>query len=485
MKKLLCSALAAVMLSAVALTAFSCADDVVSAENETTEPVTEDLYGDNLPEKNLEGADFTIFAAAEDWIDEYYIETTSGDVVEDAVYARNRSVEDRFGVKLQYVVKNGYGAGMSDVSAALTGSVMGGSGEYDLVVINSAYISGRILENIFVDLKKLDYLDFSQPWWISGVNDEVTIDGKLYIGAGKYSLSSVKRSWALFFNKNLAEAYSLGNLYDEVAANTWVYDRWLEYAAQVSEDLDGNGKFNANDRYGIVGTSIEPFWATQFSLGRRLTVIGSDGLPELTGATEQVCDIFDKLQSLRYDSSLYYGTTSYDVDDGLIPMLVADQSLFSVYTLHITSYAGMREVDNYGILPLPKYNEQQESFYSQCNVDFCCVLKVTPNDFTNVGLITEALNAENYRSVIPKYYEIALTRKYTRDDESAAMLDIICAGSTLDFGTVFYSQVGTDLFIISNLFTKSGRSFATYWAEHGPAAEAALQEVIDTLKSFD
>ncbi|MHB1153378.1 MAG: hypothetical protein ACYCWE_05975 [Eubacteriales bacterium] len=478
----------AIVLLLTAVLLGSCAAESLDS-TETSEMFaaeTEDLYSDRLPAADLGGGTITILAAAEDWINEYYVESTTGDIVEDAVYARNRNVEERFNVKLDYVVKNGYGAGMSDISSALSGSVMGGTGEYDITVINGAYVAGRMLENVFTDLNTMPYLDFSQPWWIENINKQMTVGGKLYVGAGRYSLSSVKRSWALYFSKNLTEAYNLGNLYDEVYGDTWTYDRWMEYAAAVSADLDGDGRMNKNDRYGIVGTDIEPFWSLQISLGRIITFINDQGQPELPGADEFTCEIFEKLQALRYDNTRYFGTASYQVNEGLIAMLANDQSLFSVYTLNITSFAEMREIENYGILPIPKLNESQKSYYTQCFVDFCSIPKVTGAGSEDIAIVLEALNAENYRSVIPQYYEIALTRKFIRDDESAEMLDIICAGAKLDFGAVFFSTISMNNFMIGQLFKTNGSAtYMTFWEANRESMTSALNNITETLASFE
>lgn len=484
MKRLLITLTAFLLLTSV----FACSSQSPGAEitEAAATAETQDPLGDGLPDTDLAGETITILAAAEQWIDEYTVEATSGDIVEDAVYKRNRDVEERFNVTLEYIVKNGYTAGMPDVSAALSGSVMGGTGEFDIVIINGAYVAGRILENVFSDLNTMLWLDFSKPWWIENIHRQMTVGGKLYVCAGRYSLSSVKRSWALYFSKDLVDSYNLGNLYDEVYGNTWTYDRWMDYAVAVSTDLDGDGKMNKNDRYGIVGTDVEPFWSMQISFGRVITFINDEGQPELPGADELTCEIFEKLQQLRFDTTRYFGTSSYDVNEGLIDMLAGGQSLFTVYTLNIASFAEMREIENYGILPVPKFKEDQKDYYTQCFVDFCSIPKVTGADAEDISLVLEALNAENYRSVIPQYYEIALTRKFTRDDESAEMLDIICAGAKLDLGAVFFSTISTNNFMIGQLFKANGSStYMTFWESNKEAMTAALNGIIETLASFE
>ena len=49
------------------------------------------------------------------------------------------------------------------------------------------------------------------------------------------------------------------------------------------------------------------------------------------------------------------------------------------------------------------------------------------------GAVLEALGSETYRSVTPAWYETALKVKYSRDDISAQIIDIIHDSMTTDF----------------------------------------------------
>ena len=489
---------AAMILAALTLQLCACgesggapaAQDTPSVETEAAqaditapEETTEAIPADNLPDADLGGAEFSILAAAEQWAEEYFVGEMTGDVVDDAVYKRNSAVEERFNVKLVYTIKNGYSAGTADISKLCTGSVMSGSGDFDLVITNSAYTGGRILENVFIDMKSMKYQDFSAPWWIKFANDNLTVGGRLYAAAGRYSLSSVKRSWAVYFNKNVQSSFSLPNFYDEVRSGKWTYDSTVGYGKQVSSDLDGNGTMDKEDRFGIIGTVTEPFWAWQIGMGRQISYYDDAGVPQLTGDDQRTCDIYEKLRAVNMDTDLYFGG---DVDPftDFVPMLAADKALFGFYTLNITANPAMRDIEQYGILPLPKLDETQENYYTHCFTDVFSVLKVVKNDFDTASLILEALNAENNRSVIPQFYEIALLRKYTRDDDSAEMLDIICAGSKIDICFVFYSSIDSDYFMPANIF-KRHETFTTFWAKQGEKDIKKLQKILDTIASFE
>ena len=492
LKRLLSAALAAAILAAL----FACGGESqpsvpsgtdsaagTDAPSADTEAEEEDPMA-GLQSADLGGAEFSILAAAEQWADEYYVEEMSGDVVDDAVFKRNSDIEQLFNAKLVYTVKNGYSAGTADISKLCSASVMSGSGDFDLLITNSAYTGGRILENVFIDLNTMKHQDFSAPWWIKFANDNLTVGGRLYAAAGRYSLSSVKRSWAVYFNKNLQSALSLPDFYEDARSGKWTYDAIVGYGRQASADINGDGTMGADDRFGIIGTSTEPFWAWQIGLGRQISYYDESGLPRLTGDDQRTCDIYEKLRAVSMDKELYFGTTEIEPFAEFVPMIAADRALFGFYTLNITANPAMRDIEQYGILPLPKYDEAQENYYTHCFTDVFSVLKVTKNSFDDISLVLEALNAVNFRSVIPQFYEIALLRKYTRDDDSAEMLDIICGGSRIDICFVFYSDIDADYFMPANLF-KNHETFTTFWAKKGDKDQAKLQKIIDTISAFE
>ena len=51
--------------------------------------------------------------------------------------------------------------------------------------------------------------------------------------------------------------------------------------------------------------------------------------------------------------------------------------------------------------------------------------------------MVEALAAESMYTLTPAYYDIALERKYMRDEESREMLDIILSSRIVDLDIIF------------------------------------------------
>ena len=81
------------------------------------------------------------------------------------------------------------------------------------------------------------------------------------------------------------------------------------------------------------------------------------------------------------------------------------------------------------------------------------------------AIITEALCAESYKKVVPAYYETALKTKYTRDDESIAMIDMIVNSRVFDLGYVYDAWNGAS-FIFQTLISANKPIFESYWASN-------------------
>jgi hypothetical protein len=94
--------------------------------------------------------------------------------------------------------------------------------------------------------------------------------------------------------------------------------------------------------------------------------------------------------------------------------------------------------DDYGILPLPKYDENQESYKSY--LGFTIPILYLPNnaaDAERTGTIMEALCTASYDNVTPKMYEIVTKLKNARDEDSSEMIEIIIRNKFIDTAHFF------------------------------------------------
>ncbi len=488
-RRILCCLTALLAVSAAML---ACGDDVGQPEAqstqgaETTVAATEDnSLKSNLPEVDYNGETITVLTAAEQWSRYYTVEKESGDVIDDAVYRRNQAVSEQLNVNFDFQIYNGFGAGKTAVATALRGEVMGGTGAIDLFAASSAYVSGLLLENLFYNLNEVEHIDFTQPWWLGDVNELLTIDGKLYLGAGTLGMSYLDNSRCIYFNKKLAGTLDITGIYEDVKAGKWTIDLFETYGKMAISDLNGDGTYDGEDRYGYAGTVMEGVDALFFGLGKANTVKDENGIPSLIGATEQMEDIYTRLKPYGNDKMLYYSTKETDPVLELYPMFMSDKALVIGYSLKAVSSRGLSDMEDFGILPLPKYDEAQEKYRTFAFSDVMGIPQgQTDEEVTRDGIIMEAMNFENYKTVYPAYKDVALERKYARDEESADMIDIIMDGVYMDFGMIFYPQLDISLIDMSGLLNKYD-SYATWWAKQEKPLTKKLNKIIETITEFE
>ncbi|NLE12668.1 MAG: hypothetical protein GX628_03205 [Clostridiales bacterium] len=442
---------------------------------ETTELTTTSRWADSLLETDMDGAEVNVLTAAEQW-QSFYNAEDSGEIVDSAVFLRNQSISERFNCEINYLIFNGYMAGMADVRTAITGSVMAGSGDYDLLVGSVSYITPLISANVFTDLNGVDYIDFSAPWWYDGVNSELEIAGRQYLAAGSYGLLNTAWSVVTFFNKNLAESHNIGDLYSLVLDGSWIYDRFHEICSNVTSDLDGNDVIDGNDLVGLVSTE-DYIRIAAFSMGVKLTS-RENGRIIFNEANDRLVKVNELIYNL-YKSDWYLNTkTDLDYTEQCT-LFAGDHAMFMTHRLSLAGGAILREMDGYGIIPVAKFDESQEKYLTETVAEICAIPLVVPSA-DNSALMLEALNAESYLNVRPVYYELALKTKYASDTVTGQMLDIICESARYDFVSC-YSRIFASTPI--NLIGAS-ENITSAIAENIAAWQEKIDSLTETVSGF-
>lgn len=89
-----------------------------------------------------------------------------------------------------------------------------------------------------------------------------------------------------------------------------------------------------------------------------------------------------------------------------------------------------------------------------------------------------------FKTVTPAYYEVALKVKYSRDDMSSQMLDLICESAITNFGYAYAAKL--DHVPQMRTFVQNGaENFSSWYASHESNAVSGLQDVIDAYISMD
>ena len=436
------------LLLALVSSLMSCAGDISTAENGKDKGDESTEYP--LPVKDFGNEKFTVYTRwytdGWDWnVNDIYSEENSGDTISNAVHVRNTRVEERYNIEIEQIKD-----GLADDATNIRTQLLSGEDEYDAIIM-SGHVMGTLgQEKLLYDLMELDSINPFAEYWNPTLTDVLTLNGKLYYAMGDLSATDNRAVRCLYFNKDLFEKYELEDPYELVKSGEWTHDKFFEMVKSANFELDGDGKMTENDIYGLLtqpSIGVNLYYSTK----NQFVSKNEDDLlvPSFSGNVELMQGISEKIVGA---SSYMYVTNDYDK---ILKMFVEGHSLFFAEVLIKIETMRQYTVD-IGILPMPKLDENQDG-YCQFADGFClnfAGIPVTNTAPEDAALILEALSYESQDTLTPAYYDVCLTGKAIRDDESKDMLDIIfdsyivdndeilSAGVSKNFGGALRGVVG-------------------------------------------
>ena len=486
--------LSILLLCAIVTSTLACGDAADESSGETTETsggdttsaelTGRDAVSDDLPEKDFGGATFTILNRT-GFEYEFTADEETGDLMNDAVYKRNTAVEERFNIELQtHTVDCLWGDQATEFNNMLRSSVMSGDGAFDLVAGYAATIPGLVSDGVFMNWEELDYVDFTKPWWSKEVADELTINGKSFMITGDISLALWKGMKCIYFNKQLAEDYQIGDIYSVVQNGEWTLGKLQELTKDVYEDLDGDGIKSQTDRYGLRTFGTTAIDSMKESFEVKVTEKDENGFPEFVLNNERTIEVIDNLISYIHDSGFVFMPNDYSEESEVKELTMFSDGLGLFYTASLGNAETLRAMnDDFGILPYPKYDENQTKYHSTSHDTFSLIeIPIDAKDKEMSAIITEALCAESYKKVVPTFYDIVLKTKAARDDDSSAMIDIIRDGLIFDWGYLHSNTLGGVGHLFVTLIRDNNRNFVSEYNKNAATYEQKLEEALEVYQ---
>lgn len=474
------------MLLAASVLAVSCGGGETTT-TETTAAVTQaasetaaddNRISDNLPEMDYGGDSVTILYR-EEVAYEFDTEQT-GELMDDVVYDRNRAIGERFNLTLDYFGMPGLWANKDTYCGVITNTVLAGDSTYDIVTGQSNIVLPLATENIYLDMTDAKYIDYSKPYWKDGYHENATINGHLYSVAGDYALTTLTETNVILFHAGLFTDYDIAYPYQLVRDGTWTLDAFLELVYTFSSDLNGDSVIDENDLRGFTAynNSINPFtYSTQTAIMSK----AEDGTHIMDFPKDKHIEVYDKIYEMIH--SPYY------LKRDELPAGFAHNDNAVVYELEIGRSAmvgvvlkgveWLRDMEaDFGILPYPKYNEAQEEYICSILRRFTVAsIPTTASDPDQASLVLEALSCIGYNEIVPTYFNVALKDKYTRDSDTAEMLDIIRDGAYFDFADAFYGNLSGMSDYLSGYAQGNSKGLASHFAKQ----EKSFQKQLDDL----
>ena len=390
-------------------------------------------------------------------------EENSSDPLEDAVYRRDDKLETELGIEFN----NQYQPDYEQITTTIKNDVAAGTSGYHIVYQHMIDAARALAPGGYLyNLTELDYVDFDQEWWDQDCKNGFMIGESMMMVCGDLLPSSMLITASVLFNKNLFEENGWEYPYDDARAGTWTLDDMLEMTKDQTRDLNGDGKiFYADDFFGVTAWAADADFNLFYGSGATMFSYDEAHLPVFDPNTDRLQSIYEKIYMLLITQDSFHVTWAmYNTDNSMynqtINVFRDGRALFFPTYLSVTT--SLRDmVDDYGILPNPKYEESQENYLGLVNgsASMACVpCSLDEENLAISGFMLEALASTSYYMTTDTLYEVVAKSKNARDPESAEMVDIIIRHKVFDFGYSHYSNGDWPCFNVVQTALQSGKT---------------------------
>ncbi len=408
----------------------------------------------SLPEKDLDGFAVNIYATSAD----SYIPGDSDNEVNTARLERNAMFEERYNTKilcttypLETLIEQTREAILSDTYYC------------DMLSIPLYSLGSFASSDSLLNLRSLPYVDFSADYFIPEAIDAATAGNYVYAAMGDANLNE-NFMYCVFFNRGKAERLGIENLYDLVEAGGWTWEKLAE-AAKRSSSVNGSLGFDST--LGRAGMIDALFTSTDTAM----TVTEQNTRPSLNTDTARIGEI-----TLRIKSYLT-ADNGYAADpNNALSNFYGGKALFFIERLTVAPWINdMR--DNWGILPLPKYDGAQAEYSTYVDPAQPVFAVLANNaDIVTTAHVLMGYNAASY-GFISDEYKNTLMYRTLRDNASVNMIDYITANPYFDFANMFgslHQQVSSGT-VQAIRDAVDGYSYQTYYNARKPYFDYRMQ----------
>ncbi|MCR5264345.1 MAG: extracellular solute-binding protein, partial [Clostridiales bacterium] len=399
-------------------------------EAETTTPIIEEIVAG----QNLGGKTFNIGYAIQYDFNEVDFDEETGDIIDDAVYQRNRMTEDKLGVTI-------VGTNMctwTDIQKTMQKMMQSGDCPYDSVCGSAWFMYLSSVNGYLYDLFPIQKLGLEHDWW-----DKETLamysfgSNNLYFVSGDINYTDNLAMAIICFNKKIADSIGYEYPYQQVRDGKWTFDRLIEMGHSYGSDIDGDGKmttadtFGFGDNQGVINRLIN-------SAGITVIEVDNEGTATLN-QSEKIVSVIDKIrEGLAAKSIPTSAIVSHGFSDEDVTSLFNNGQMFVTMHEQVNQLFRMRQqtTDDFGIIPTPKYDESQEKYWTffSTAAGSCYAIPMTNTDLDSTGLILDVMGYYSQDTITPAVIDRSVMGKGTRDTESEEMLKLIFTSKIFDLG---------------------------------------------------
>ena len=453
---------------------------MVSCKKKKNEGSSDDYTGeylDDLGEFDFDNQTFKVLSveSKEGTYTLFDIKEETSDPVDAAVYKRNRIIESRFNIVLDGHTEKQYSTCFEKLRTEALAPTEG----WDLVMLINRDAYTAIQENIICTPKDLKYIDMSKDYYLRDVNDALTIDGVSLFAYSDESIYTFERAACIAFNKKMIEDEGMDNPYELVESGEWTYEQMFEMIADGTK-VDSEGKASVYGMIGCTDYTGVSFW---LGCGQKLitTNAAKTKLEFKIDKNTEIINITNAMRTLMDNGNLKLEYNRGTTDAPWVDPFTTQGALFQSNVVGKLMLLRNVETFDYGVVPYPMLNKEQDEYYSRVVDAWLHVVPKTCPDIDRASVILEALASGSSQYVFPAYYDKVLKYSILRDKESIEMLEIIRAHRVFDLADVTWHatiryNLDNEVFVDNPKYNVV--EFAqTYRTQLNPKIDAMLQMV--------
>ncbi|MCL2774713.1 MAG: hypothetical protein FWD71_15405 [Oscillospiraceae bacterium] len=397
------------------------------------------------PQLDGGGADFKIFTPINTWF--YYTaidhEQMTGDALDDAVYNRNRAVEAQFNINIKEV--DPASNDMWNFNPEVKKVILAGDDTYDAIFVPASFngtIGSMITANMFYDLRQIPTINLSGDWWNQTMLKQAAIgtgDKIFYLGSG-IDLMELQAVSCVYFNQDMMTNLGLDLPYNLVRQGKWTYDAFQTYM-KAGTNLNGATNFTW-DQSGTAVYGLTSYEDSSTALlagsGEQFITADADGKPVLAIGGERFMNALTKIKTILNTQN---GNFLYANDSDNIfhyePIFKSGRALMCIGELKSADV--FRDMNaTFGVVPIPKYDETQAGYYSHLiNQTPVLVIPVTNPRTDLTGAVLDAMAYVSNRDVTPVLFDVSVSQKQLRNDDSVEMLQLMKNSASFEIGAAY------------------------------------------------
>ncbi len=456
------------------------ADTAPTGTSGDTEAVTEFRAFGTVEPGDFDGYTFRIlYPSNGESYNDFHAPDINGSVLNDAIYMRNLQVSEHLGIKMEIEWET-----TAKITDRIRNLVSTGSYDYDMYGGHRSTLPlgyGGYLYNYH----DMEAINLEGEWWDQNWVESMSVVDSLYTLVGDISVKMLLFTSAICFNKQLFEDNNLGEPYDLVREKKWTYDALYSLISGYSSDLNSDGKLDwETDRFGLVGWGSEAGFSLFYGSGVTFISKTDDGKYEFNYNSDRLISIIDKVYDVWVTANSYFNNSGSTAQHHQpFTAFVEDRALFCDLVLYKVSMFLLDMKSDYGIIPQPMYDENQEDYYTYTG--YTIPLIMVPANCPvpeQTGRIIEAYCAASYDEVTPDLFSIVTEVKNARDADTSEMIRIIIRNKFFD--PAHWYNISGYGGISRSVIANKNNNVASILKSYERPAQNSLNQILDAYEKL-